>query len=112
MVSMQAITRFGIAQSFGPDEEISFSQLAQSTSLDEQVLRRLLRHAMTMRVFCEPRKGMVAHTAASRLLRQPHMHNWLSVGCDEMWPAAVRVSGSSLEYSGRETDLAYRQLMH
>jgi hypothetical protein len=91
-VSLHAIHHFGVARRFPPGEQVSFAQLADSTGLSEQILRRLLRHAMAMRVFSEPRRGMVAHTAASKLLAEPQVDNWLGVGCEEMWPAALRVT--------------------
>lgn len=91
-MSLHAIHHFGIAKTFAPGEEISFTQLAKLSGLSETLIRRLLRHAMTMRVFSEPREGIVAHTAASKLLIQANMHSWLGTGCEEMWPAAVRVS--------------------
>ena len=46
---------------------------------------------MTFRVFAEPRKGVVVHTAASRVLRESRMHDWLGATCEETWPAALRV---------------------
>ncbi|CAD6565805.1 MAG: hypothetical protein ASARMPREDX12_006780 [Alectoria sarmentosa] len=91
MLCLQAITRFDIAKKFSAGEQLSYTQLAESTGLNEQLLRRLLRHAMTMRVFSEPSKDFVAHTAASMLLTEPHMHDWMRTGCEEMWPAATRV---------------------
>ena len=45
-----------------------------------------------MRIFQEPEKGLVAHTAASRLLRDEHMHDWLGATCEDSGPAALRVS--------------------
>lgn len=92
MLCLQAIVRFGIAGKLSVGEKVSYKQLGESTGLNEQLLRRLLRHAMTMRVFSEPSTGFVAHTAASKLLAEPHMHDWMRTGCEEMWPAATRVS--------------------
>ncbi|MCJ1243551.1 hypothetical protein MMC30_000748 [Trapelia coarctata] len=91
LVSLHAIIHFNLASKFAPGKEISFAQLAELSGLSEPLIRRLLRHAMMMRVFSEPRKGIVAHTAASKLLTRPNMHSWLGTGCEEMWPAALRV---------------------
>ena len=85
-----AIYRFKIAMSFSVDEEVSFKRIAESCQLEEPDVRRILRHAMTFRVFCEPRRGIVAHTAASRMLRNPHIHDWMGANCEDMWPAALR----------------------
>ena len=52
----------------------------------------MLRHAMTKRIFREPQKGVVAHTAASRLLAQdPAFADYVDIGLGEMWPAASQV---------------------
>ena len=91
MVCLQAIHRYGIAKSFATKDQVSFGEIAKSTGLEESIAQRLLRHAMTMRIFSEPSEGMVAHTAASALLAKPAMHHWIGVGSNEMWPAAVKV---------------------
>ncbi|RYO94412.1 hypothetical protein DL762_000508 [Monosporascus cannonballus] len=60
MVCLQAITRFGIANMVPSGGQISFADIAaQVPDLSEPIVRRLLRHAMTMRVFCEPEAGMM-----------------------------------------------------
>ena len=67
--------------------------IAMTSGLGEPLVRRILRHAMTYHVFCEPRKGVVAHTAASKLLAvDPLMHQWIGMVSEEMWPAATKVS--------------------
>lgn len=71
--------------------QMSFADMAAQTRLPEQMVRRLLRHAMTMRVFRETEPGMVAHTRASKALAAPEMRDWLRVGTEEMWPSAVEV---------------------
>ncbi|RYP61899.1 hypothetical protein DL770_009691 [Monosporascus sp. CRB-9-2] len=90
MVCLQAITRFGIANMVPPGGQISFADIAaQVPGLSEPIVRRLLRHAMTMRVFREPEAGMVAHTKTSKALQvKPVLNAWLRNGTHEMWPAA------------------------
>ena len=93
-MSLQAIHRYKIAERFPHDkDEALFSELAEACDLDELLLRRLLRHAMSHYVFREPRKGFVAHTAASKVLASsPNVSQWLGMVSDEMWPAATRVN--------------------
>lgn len=55
------------------------------------MITRLLRHAMTMRIFCEAEPGQAAHTKASKLIANPHMNAWLTIGTHQMWPAATKV---------------------
>lgn len=48
---------------------ITFEELARQCGLHETVVRRIVRHAIAYHfVFQEPRKGYVAHSAASRRL--------------------------------------------
>lgn len=92
MVCQQAVTRFRIADQVPPGGQSSFAEIAKSIDLDEQSVTRLLRHAMTMRIFCEPTPGMVAHTNISKLLRTQHVHDWMMVAIEEIWPASIKVS--------------------
>lgn len=87
--------RFNIAAKIPLGGQTSFKDIAEGTGLDEGVVRRLLRHAMTMRVFQEPVAGMVSHTKTSKALLDPAMCDWLRVGTEEMWPAAVKVRSST-----------------
>jgi len=88
---MNAIRRFDLANSFAPGDEASFAQIAKYAGLSESVTKSLLRHAMTMRIFCEPRKGVVAHTARSILFRETQIQNFIGTGLEEMTPAALKV---------------------
>ena len=71
--------------------KISYADLAVQTGLDEQMIRRLLRSAISMRIFQEPEPNMVAHTKASKMLVDPIANDWLRAGTEEMWPANVKV---------------------
>ncbi|KAH7384627.1 putative Sterigmatocystin 8-O-methyltransferase [Pyrenochaeta sp. MPI-SDFR-AT-0127] len=65
--------------------------IARQTPMTSDMTARLLRHAMTMRIFREPEPGMVAHTAASRVLHHSPANDWLQAGTTEMWPAATKM---------------------
>lgn len=100
---MQAITRFNIAKTFPPHEEVPFSQIAQSCALDESVLRRILRHAMTLDIFREPRKGVVAHTAIWKLLAEDQqIHDWVGASTDELWQGAAQTVNALAKYPGSQ----------
>lgn len=61
--SLQAIYKFDIARKIPIDSDISFTDLAKLCDIYEPDLKRILRFAMCYyHVFCEPRKGFVAHT--------------------------------------------------
>lgn len=70
----------------------SFKEMAENTPLTESMATRLIRHAITMRIFCEPQVGFVAHTAASKLLANPAMNDYLLSVTRERWPAATKAS--------------------
>ncbi|KAL2005746.1 hypothetical protein VTN00DRAFT_10239 [Thermoascus crustaceus] len=86
-VSLQAIYKYDIASKVPLHGEISFAELAEKCGLSETNIRRILRFAMTFhRVFREPRKGFVAHTAASRkLVEDPHARAGVGYMFDEVW---------------------------
>ncbi|KAI0444742.1 S-adenosyl-L-methionine-dependent methyltransferase [Xylaria telfairii] len=88
---LEAIAEFRIAEMISPNGRVSFSEIAKQTPMTEHMTARILRHAMTMRIFCEPEPGMVAHTAASKLLSRSSANDWLQAGTQEMWPAATKM---------------------
>ncbi|KAH0592951.1 hypothetical protein MHUMG1_09197 [Metarhizium humberi] len=88
-VSLQAISRFKIAELVPLGGRTTFASIAQEIGLGERTVRRLLRHATTMRVFHEPEPGVLVHTKASKLLRDPVANAWLLCGTEEMWPASM-----------------------
>lgn len=91
MMSLNVIHRFGIANTFAPGEETTFTKIAQATGLSEGVVKQIIRHSVTLRVFHEPRKGVITHTARSVLMRDSRRANHLSWGIDEVVPAGLRV---------------------
>ena len=102
-VTLQAIQRFGLAKAFPLTQTASFAEIAQSAGLSESDTRRILRYAMTFYIFHEPSKGVVAHTAASKVLAQvPELGQLVDFMCGEMWPSATRVVDAMEKYSGSE----------
>ncbi|CZR63074.1 related to sterigmatocystin 7-O-methyltransferase precursor [Phialocephala subalpina] len=91
-LSLHAIYHYKIAQSFPINETTTFTQIAEKTGLDEINVRRFMRHAMTNRIFKEVEPGVVAHTAASRVLAEDKaMQDWVGFCVEDIWPAASRV---------------------
>jgi len=89
---MNAVLRFDMANSFSPGDKASFAQVAEHAGLTEAATKSLLRHAMTMRIFSEPEKGVVAHTARSVLFRDEKFTKFMGTGLEEMVPSALKVS--------------------
>ncbi|KAL6712852.1 hypothetical protein ACLMJK_009564 [Lecanora helva] len=102
MVSLHSVHRFGIAEHVPQDHPVSYPQLAHSTGLEPELLKRLIRHAATHRVFREPQKGFVQHTATSKLLLGSKANSWMGVGCEEMWPAALKTVEAMDKWPGSQ----------
>ncbi|KAI9646018.1 hypothetical protein NHQ30_005456 [Ciborinia camelliae] len=103
LLSMQAIGRFNIATSFPVHEEASYADIAKTCGVNELDVRRILRHAMTKRIFKEPRKGVVTHTAASRLLAEDsQVADWVGANTDELWQAASQTVNAMVKYPGSQ----------
>ncbi|KAI1156474.1 sterigmatocystin 8-O-methyltransferase [Nemania diffusa] len=101
-VSLQAISRLNIASLVPLGGRTTFGDVAKQTRLDERELRRLLRHAMTMRVFREPEPGVLAHTQASRALLDPVANSWMATGTEEMWPASTKMVDALQKWPGSQ----------
>ena len=86
-VSLQAIYKYDIASHVPIHGEISFPNLATKCGLSETNLRRIVRFAIAYhRVFQEPRKGHVSHSAASRKLAEDaNAKACLGYMFDEVW---------------------------
>lgn len=66
-------------------------------------LKRLIRHAMTNRIFREPSEGFVAHTAASRLLvDDSQMIDWVGLCSADFFPAAAHTVDAMVKYPGSQ----------
>jgi hypothetical protein len=75
------------AKSFPINETATYAQIAEAVNLDELNVRRFLRHAMTNRIFKEVSPGVIAHTAASRILAENGpMQDWVGFCVEDMFP--------------------------
>ncbi|KND89922.1 Sterigmatocystin 8-O-methyltransferase [Tolypocladium ophioglossoides CBS 100239] len=98
-LSLQVINNYGIAKLVPLDAPIPLSELQTKTQLDPINLARMLRHAMTNRIFHEPSPGLIAHTAASRLLAQDAaLQDWVGFNSEDIFPAAANVLTSLKTY--------------
>lgn len=103
-LSIQAIYRFGFATAFPPGrDEATFAEISAATGVSESHVRRLLRHAMTFRIFQEPREGVVCHTAASKALADnPMLRQWTGMVSEELWPAVTKAVDAIEKWPGSE----------
>lgn len=101
LVTLQVISRCKIAQHVPLDTPISYTDLSAICSVPEHPLKRLLRHAMTNRLFCEPTKNHVAHTPASRLLAaDKKLDSWVFFLVEYFWPATTRAVDAMQKWPG------------
>lgn len=88
-MSLHVIYHFSIHTHVPINGDISFTNLAQECKLPEKDVQRIVRHAMTNFIFCEPKTGYVAHTSASRLLvDNPVLTALVGIGLEERFPAS------------------------
>ncbi|KAK3365152.1 S-adenosyl-L-methionine-dependent methyltransferase [Lasiosphaeria ovina] len=92
VLAVQVINHFGIAKLFPTNSTITLAELQAKTSLDATNLARLLRLVMTKGIFREPAPGIIAHTAASRLLAEDgDLEAWVGFNTEDIFPAAAHV---------------------
>ncbi|KAI9695583.1 MAG: hypothetical protein M1820_008508 [Bogoriella megaspora] len=83
--ALQWISHYKVADAIPVDKFVSYAEIAKTTNLDESLLRRFLRLLMTNDVFCEPRPGVVAHTAQSTMLVSTHpMYYYVNWNTDDV----------------------------
>ncbi|KNG81606.1 hypothetical protein ANOM_010133 [Aspergillus nomiae NRRL 13137] len=102
LIALHFIQQFNIAHLVPPNGTITFLTLSAQCNVPEADVRRLLRHAMTIRVFDEPAESEVAHTRASMLLRQEGFHGWIGSTCANSWPGATRTIEALKRFPGSE----------
>src|SRR6187551_2172572 len=99
-LSLQAIWEFRVAKAVPLDRSISYEDLtAKVVELNGGLhipvlnLRRLIRHAMTNRIFWEPTKGRVAHNRTSLLLLENvPLNNWDGFMTRDLWLPIANVT--------------------
>ncbi|KAK5163528.1 hypothetical protein LTR04_002473 [Oleoguttula sp. CCFEE 6159] len=102
-LSLHFIYHFKVAEAFRSDEEVTFSELARRTGAPESELKRLLRHAMTNRIFREPRKNHVVHTAASHLLASDLvLASWIGLHCEDLFTPCAKTVDAVVKWPGSQ----------
>lgn len=72
------------------DDAISYAELSQRCGLSEPDTTRIVRAAVSLRVFEERPVGFVRHNAASSVLATSLGHDAVGFATEEYGPAAVR----------------------
>lgn len=89
-----------------PGRQVSFQEVAQKTGLEKEAVRRLLRHAMAMRILKEPEPETVAHTSISKFLTIPYINGWVNFESRDTWPATTRVKIPGSAASGESVEMS------
>ncbi|KAK3310860.1 S-adenosyl-L-methionine-dependent methyltransferase [Chaetomium strumarium] len=106
VLALTAVNHYGLGKSSGApvshllsklvpvDSTVTLAELQTKTTLDPINLARLLRMAMTNGIFREPSPGVIAHTAASRVLAEDEdMNAWVGFNGEDI----LRASGHVLQ---------------
>ncbi|KAI1172932.1 O-methyltransferase [Nemania sp. FL0916] len=92
LVNLHAIYSFKLPNRVPVEGSISYEELAGKVQVNEDVIRRIARYAITKHIFRETDGGNgLAHSATSKMLAEsPMMMEWIGMVCEEMWPAATQ----------------------
>ncbi|KAF5675239.1 O-methyltransferase [Fusarium heterosporum] len=91
-VSLQILNSYGIPSLVPLDRSIALTELQTKTSAPISLvnLARILRHAITNKIFHEPEPGFIAHTAASKVLAQDtSLQAWVGLNGEDFLPAGA-----------------------
>ena len=89
--SLRWLTHFRVPQAIPLVGSMTYAQLAATCEVDESYLRRVLRFAMTNRLFYEPTSDEVAHTSFSAVLvTDPATRAWVEYTLQESFPACTK----------------------
>ena len=89
--SLRYIYHYKIADAVPLEVQVTFADIATHANVNENQVKRMLRHAMTNNLFCEPKVGYVAHTAGSRLLLHGGTKDWVGYCVEETFPATAKL---------------------
>jgi hypothetical protein len=84
---------------------VTFDEIAGRTGLAKYAVRRLVRHAITMRIFDEPEYEVITHSKISKFLTIPYINGWVGFEARDTWPANARVSAQGLGISLRRVEM-------
>lgn len=91
-LALHAMIRYKVPQAVPVAGRISLRDLATKCAVDEALLARFVRHAMTMHVFQEPEKDHVAHTADSKaLISAEGAASMVGTVLEDLRPASLKV---------------------
>ena len=91
-LTINVLNRFNFWDAVPLAGSASYAEIAKTTNLPEQIVRRFLRMAFTMFIFTEEALGSdrVVHTSASaHIAKEPLYKSFIAHGTDDLRPAAT-----------------------
>lgn len=102
-MGLASVQKYDIAKAVPVNGTATFAEIAERCSLHEDDVKRILRYIMTHYYFREPSKGVVEHTASSRVLAEiPLANQMLGFSCGELWPGAMQLVNAIKKWPGSE----------
>ncbi|KAF2875850.1 putative O-methyltransferase [Massariosphaeria phaeospora] len=99
VASLHSLYGLRLPQHVPASGSVSYATVAQKCAVEERVLRRLFRYAMTNGMFTEPEPGFVAHTSLSRLLLEdPGAFDALGMTIEDLAPASLQLLKALQKY--------------
>jgi hypothetical protein len=68
LAALHTLCKFGVPETVPIDGEMTLEELGTKTGLSLDMLTRLVRLGVANYVFVEPKRGVIAHNARSKLL--------------------------------------------
>lgn len=86
-----AVYHFNIVDQVPTNAEASFEEVAEKCGMHLRDFKIIVRYAMTTFIFQEPRPGFIAHSAASRVLKENKLIRALAgMGSNEIYPGIFK----------------------
>jgi hypothetical protein len=103
--SLAVLNDFDVWNAVPLQGSTSYATIATATRVPEDLLRRVLRHSMALRIFAETEDGEVAHTAASAsCVHTQGLKAWIGHMLDEGGAAAIRFPSNIREFGDGDGD--------
>lgn len=100
-VSRHALDRWKIYDAIPVGETRTYDEISEITKQPAPLLRRIIRHGMAQRIFCEPEPGVIAHTRVSKLLTENiNIRDYFGTVAQVTWPAATRLVDAQEKWPG------------
>ncbi|KAJ4371317.1 hypothetical protein N0V83_004534 [Neocucurbitaria cava] len=90
LVTIDGVCRYKIPDMIPAGGKITFDEISEKTGLAKYAVRRLVRHAITMRIFDEPEHEVIIHSKISKFLTIPYINGWVEFEGRDTWPANTR----------------------